>query len=148
MEYYVAKQPGSQQLGTKKQPFSTISQAAERALPGDTVLIAGGIYREWVSPANGGLSDDNRITYAALPGQTPVVSGAEELTGWQPVQPNVWTTSVDNAFFGDYNPYADAIFGDWYTDLEPVHHTGEVFVDGRALYEVPTLELLCAGHRE
>lgn len=148
MEYYVAKQAGSQQLGTKEQPFSTISQAAERALPGDTVLIGGGIYREWVSPANGGLSDDNRITYAALPGQTPVVSGAEELTGWQPVQPNVWTTSVDNAFFGDYNPYADAIFGDWYTDLEPVHHTGEVFVDGRALYEVPTLELLCAGHRE
>ena len=81
MEYYVTKQAGSQQLGTKEQPFSTILQAAERALPGDTVLIAGGIYREWVSPANGGLSDDNRITYAALPGQTPVVSGAEELTG-------------------------------------------------------------------
>ena len=44
MEYYVAKQPGSSQLGTKEQPFSTISQAAERALPGDTGFIGGGIY--------------------------------------------------------------------------------------------------------
>lgn len=76
MEYYVAKQPGSSQLGTKEQPFSTISQAAERARPGDTVFIGGGIYRERVSPANGGLNDAERITYATLPGQTPVVSGA------------------------------------------------------------------------
>src|SRR5665648_75271 len=41
--------------GTNKQPFKTISKAASQALPGDTVLIFNGIYREHVAPENGGL---------------------------------------------------------------------------------------------
>src|SRR5262245_55270105 len=32
--------------GTESQPFKTIAPAAERAQPGDTVLVHGGIYRE------------------------------------------------------------------------------------------------------
>ena len=72
--------PAPSSWAQRNSPFPPFRRRPS-ALPCDTVLIGGGIYREWVSPANGGLSDDNRITYAALPGQTPVVSGAEELTG-------------------------------------------------------------------
>ena len=43
-------------------PFKTISAAAAVALPGDTITVHAGIYREWVNPPRGGTSDENRIT--------------------------------------------------------------------------------------
>lgn len=148
MEYYVDQKVRSAQLGTKEEPFLDISRAADIAVPGDTVYIASGVYREWVKPKNGGTDDGHRIVYTALPGETVVVSGAELLQHWTQVEESVWTTSVPNTLFEAYHPYLDPIFGDWYTDLEPVHHTGEVFCNGKAMYEVPSLELLKAGHRE
>ena len=39
--------------GTESAPFRTINHAAQVALPGDTVLVHEGVYREWVKPANG-----------------------------------------------------------------------------------------------
>ena len=36
--------------GSKKSPFKTINQATQLAMPGDTVLVADGVYREHVSP--------------------------------------------------------------------------------------------------
>lgn len=44
-----ALRPGD---GTEKSPFKTISEAAAKALPGDEVLVAPGIYREAVDPRN------------------------------------------------------------------------------------------------
>ena len=44
-------------IGTEDKPFRSIQKAASIALPGDTVRIHAGIYREWVSPANGGTED-------------------------------------------------------------------------------------------
>ena len=46
--------------GTKAKPFKTISQAAGCAKPGDIVLVAPGVYREYVSPVNAG-TEDKRI---------------------------------------------------------------------------------------
>ena len=43
--------------GSENQPFRTINRAAALARPGDTVLVHGGEYREWVRPRRGGLSD-------------------------------------------------------------------------------------------
>ena len=54
MEYYVAKTGNDNACGSKEQPFLTISRAAEVAVAGDTVTVHAGVYREWVSPANGG----------------------------------------------------------------------------------------------
>ena len=50
--------------GSKEKPFGTISEAAAIAQPGDTVHVAPGVYREYVSPANGG-TEDARITYVS-----------------------------------------------------------------------------------
>jgi hypothetical protein len=48
--------------GTESRPFKTIAPAAERAQPGDTVLVHAGIYRERVTPARGG-EEARPITY-------------------------------------------------------------------------------------
>lgn len=51
--------------GTEQCPYRTISRAAEEAMPGDTVVVHEGTYREWVKPVNSGTSDNCRITYQA-----------------------------------------------------------------------------------
>ena len=61
--------------GSKGRPLRTISHAAELARPGDTVLVHGGEYREWVRPRRGGLSGSRRITYQAAPGEHVVIKG-------------------------------------------------------------------------
>lgn len=54
----------------------------------------------------------------------------------------MWRTEVDNALFQDYNSYTDEIFGDWYDCMGLVHHTGDVFLNGTAMYEAPSLSAL------
>ena len=58
-------------------PFKTISAAAAVALPGDTITVHAGIYREWVNPPRGGTSDENRITYQAAKDETVVITGSD-----------------------------------------------------------------------
>ena len=41
--------------GTHQNPLRTISAAADRAMPGDTILVRAGIYRERVAPPRGGM---------------------------------------------------------------------------------------------
>ncbi len=147
MEYYVSQKAGRVQKGTARQPFLTIGQAAALAAPGDTVWIGGGTYREWVIPGQGGEAPDNRIVYRNLPGEEVIISGAEEVTGWLPCGNSVWRAVLPGERFGDYNPYADEIFGDWYDDFGQTHHTGEIFMDGKALYEAPDLAGIDGGGR-
>jgi hypothetical protein len=48
--------------------------------------------------------------------------------------------TLPNSFFGRYNPYKDLITGDWFTDRGRPHHTGEVYLNGKSLYESHLLE--------
>ncbi|MFZ9937535.1 MAG: hypothetical protein ACO3JG_10840 [Luteolibacter sp.] len=43
--------------GGEDSPLKTIQAAADRAMPGDTILVKGGIYREWVVTARGGTRE-------------------------------------------------------------------------------------------
>ncbi len=128
--------------GTRDAPLRTISRAARIARPGDTVLVHEGEYREWVRPARGGLSDERRITYAAAPGERVVVKGSERVTGWQPDGGTVWRVSLPNTLFGEHNPFAELVEGDWtiYEPGAPRKHLAEVYLDGRAFYEVHSRE--------
>ena len=47
--------------GSKDKPFKTIGAAAKAAVPGTHVLIAPGVYREFVSPERGGDGPDSMI---------------------------------------------------------------------------------------
>ena len=127
--------------GSKTRPFRTISKAAEAADAGDRVVVSGGEYREWVKPRNGGTSDICRIVYEAAPGERPVIKGSERIDCWELVSGTVWKAELPNTFFGDYNPFAEELSGDWL--IWPVEyrvHAGDVYINGRSLYEAASLE--------
>lgn len=143
--YHVATTGSDSAPGTDAKPFRTINRAAAAAMPGDTVLVHEGVYREWVKPVRGGLSDTRRITFQAADGEHVVVTGAERITSWKPVDGNVWSTTIDNSLFGDFNPYRETVDGDWivYGAADaPRKHLGDVYLNGRSFYEVTSRDQL------
>ena len=130
--------------GSASHPFRTINRAAELARPGDTVIVHGGEYREWVRPRRGGLSGARPITYQAAPGEYVAIKGSEPVAGWERepggTAGTVWRASVPNALFGDWNPFAEKVAGDWLVEPRPpLHkHLGDVYLNGLSFYEVGT----------
>ena len=138
--YHVAKTGSDNAPGTAAKPFGSIGRAARAAMPGDTVTVHEGVYREWVKPQNGGLTDVLRITYEAAPNEHVVIKGSERITGWEPVEGGVWKAVLPNAFFGDYNPYCESLYGDWLVDPKDGSvHTGDVYLNGVSFYEAKSL---------
>ncbi|WP_024747035.1 right-handed parallel beta-helix repeat-containing protein [Levilactobacillus namurensis] len=142
--YYVAKNGHDTNRGKETEPFLSINRAAQVAQPGDTVLVHAGTYREWVDPKRGGLDDQHRITYQAVAGEHVILKGSEVVCDWQQVSPGIWKTAVANQVFGTFNPFATLLQGDWLEDGRHCH-MGDVFVDGRSLYEAHSLKELQAG---
>ena len=138
MKYYVDCAVSVSGDGSESSPFKTISEAAVIAIPGDEVIVSDGIYREHVNPKNAGR-EDARITYRAKNRLKAVITGAEIITDWTEVKPHVWKTVIDNSFFGKYNPFKTAVSGDWF-DANFTAHTGDVFLNGKSMYEVTDIE--------
>ena len=134
-EYHVSVKGNDGNTGVESAPFKTIGRAAQVAYPGDVITVHAGTYREWVNPPRGGDSDDNRIVYRAAPGERVEIKGSEVINTWQKEKNGLWKVVLPNTFFGDYNPYVDLIYGDWFTNHGRNHHTGEVFLNNRSLYE-------------
>ena len=103
-------------------------------MPGDTVVVHAGIYREWVNPANGGTFDQ-RITYKSAGDGEVVITGADRITDWEAEGENVWRTEVPNALFTVRNPYEVELSGDWLFDGALKAHLGDVYLDHKSLYE-------------
>lgn len=129
--------------GTEQSPFKHINDAAQIAKPGDEVLVAPGIYREYVTPLNAGL-ENNPITYRSKVPLGAVITGAEKAADWKHYKDNVWVLRINNYTFGTYNPYTTFIKGDWYFG-QFVRHTGAVYLNNRQLYETQTLEECLEG---
>lgn len=135
MIYHVDKSGCDCNRGSEKAPFLTIQKAALTARSGDRVVVHAGEYREWVKPRFGGLGPQRPIVYEAAPGEKVTIKGSEILTGWVNLEGSLWTVRVDNSLFGQDNPYEDLLFGDWFIDQGRSHHRGEVFMNGKALFE-------------
>ena len=73
--YYVSPTGSDSDAGTESHPWRTIQKAADTLVAGDTVYIKTGTYEERVEPQNSG-SVDNYIVYAAYPGATVTIEGA------------------------------------------------------------------------
>lgn len=141
--FHVSPTGSDTAAGGPDAPFATINHAAQVALPGDTVVVHAGEYREWVTPARGGLSNTRRITYCVAEGEHAVIKGSEPVTDWQVESGSVWRAVVDNAIFGDFNPFATPLEGDWVVrerEDEPRMHLGDVYLNGRSFYEVLSRE--------
>lgn len=109
--------------GTPAAPFCTIGQGAAVAVPGDTVNVAPGGYREQVTPPASGAAG-LPITYRAS-GPGARVLGTDSLSSpglWSPAGPTAWSTPFD-----------------------PDTNTRQVFVDGERLAEAADLASLSAG---
>lgn len=141
MEYHVSKSGNDGYPGTAARPFRTISRAAGIAVPGDTVTVHAGVYREWVSPANGGTKE-KRIGYRSAGDGEVVISGAELVKDWKDEGHQVWSAEVDNSLFTIRNPFKEHLYGDWLFEGAFVPHLGEVYLNGKSLYECESLEKL------
>ena len=138
MIYYVDAKAFRDGDGSKERPFKHIGDAAAIAVAGDEVLVANGIYREKVTPRNAGTKEAP-IVYKSMEKLGAVITGAEEISGWEKLDGDVWTVRVNNGIFADYNPYTTRVFGDWYFSHN-IRHTGAVFLNDKMMYECDTLE--------
>ena len=143
MILYVNAKAGRDGNGSKEMPFKHIQDAARIAMPGDEVLVAPGIYREYVDPKHGG-TEDARIVYRSEEPLGAVITGAEPLRNWTRHSENVWTARVDNRVFGSYNPYTTYVYGDWYFAGKS-KHTGVVYLNDKMLYEAASVEECARG---
>ena len=161
--YYVdvqAKNADDSGPGSKERPFKTINHAAQVLQPGERVMIAAGIYREFIQPARGGASPEAMISYEAAPGATVVVKGSAVVKDWRPSEGwnfgfdpetkkpvKAWELKLDPKLFPNgYSPFeVDNVIGNktWLRYAEDNMATyfrrrGLVFVDGHPLEPVET----------
>ncbi len=150
MVFHVSKIGKDNNRGDENTPFLTISKAAATAVAGDIVVVHEGVYREWVKPNRGGNRPDNRITYKSADGDKVTIKGSEIAVYWEHVEGKVYKHVVKNNIFGDYNPYATEIDGDWMIDPKEYRvHTGDVYLNGKSMYEAASLnEVITANVRE
>ena len=104
-DFYVATDGDDANPGTVRKPFATLTRArhAVRELKKNglnkdlTVFVRGGTYvlKEPLAfgPDDSG-TDAHAITYAAYPGERPVLSGGRAVTGWQKGEGGRWTAKL------------------------------------------------------
>ena len=94
--FYVAPDGDDANPGSKEKPFATLARAREAVralrqagpLPDGpvTVFLKGGIYELpeplTLTPEDSGTAE-HPVVYAAVPGETPIVSGGRVITGWR-----------------------------------------------------------------
>jgi len=152
--------------GTVTKPFKTISKAAAEALPGDTVEITAGVYREHVSPAMGGSSPDKMITYRARQGDKVIIKGSDLWKPtWKPVKLQgvsvaVWQAELDESLFSydfpieNFNPFTQSperiyqkTAEEYYAPVRPAEPgeklqvtRGMLFLDGQPLRQITSAD--------
>ncbi len=136
-EYHVSVTGSDANNGSISKPLKTISAAANLAMPGDTITVHAGIYREQVVPPRGGNAGNERILYRAAPGEKVDIRGSEEVKGWRKMANDTWMLSLPNTFFGKFNPYREYIHGDWFwpNPKNRKYLRGEVYLNGHWLQE-------------
>ena len=128
--------------GSGEQPWKTISRAAERVLPGDTVIIRSGIYRERILVKTSGTARAP-IRFASATGEQVVVTGADRLADWRKVdaQRPVYAADWPHRFIG-WNPHMTHP-GDEYHRL--IGRCEQVIIDGCLLRQVLEFSQLAPG---
>ncbi len=156
----VSIQGDDQAQGTLEQPFRSISQAAKIAMPGDTILVQPGIYRERVAPPRGGLPD-KPITYRGVTLGKVFIRGSEIWSPkWEVHQDSVYYADLksdlfksDDVYLDSANPFLVELASTPYTrdgkreferyqtgDPNLVYTCGQIIVGGRPWSQRPYLK--------
>lgn len=76
-------------------PGDSLAKARDAAKSGDRIVLKGGTHRLeetlLLGPENSG------VTWAAAPGEKPVISGGVPVTGWTPDKNGVWRAKIDHS---------------------------------------------------
>jgi len=139
-ELHVTTQGCDASDGSIDTPLRTINRAAQLALPGDTVTVHAGTYREWVNPLHGGWDAKRCILYRAAEGEKVELKGSEIVQNWKKEKDGIWKAVVPNSLFGGSNPFVTDIEGDWFDPMDRRHHTAEVYLNDVSLYEATSRE--------
>ena len=105
--YYVAPDGNDANDGlSRKKALRTINRAATRTRPGDTVMIAGGVYNEAVRIRTAG-TQDRPITFRAVPGEKAVLLGENVHRAFELVsKPDI---RFDGLHFRGHSAYGDSL---------------------------------------
>jgi parallel beta-helix repeat protein len=109
-DFYVAPNGSDLAAGAQAAPFATLAhardvlRAAKPTLPA-TVYLRGGTYffKEPIvfTPADSGTAAAP-ITYAAYPGEEPIITGARVLSGWRPWRGKIMCVSLPEVKAGNW----------------------------------------------
>lgn len=114
--------------GALERPYRTLSYAMTQLQPGDTLTIAGGVYRETLRfPARTWSLAATRIQPAA--GETVLIKGSDIVTGWSPrgggvFARYVWTVNSQQVFVDGValQQIGGTVFGGYPTKADhPLH---------------------------
>ncbi len=104
-ELYVSPDGSDGNAGTIDAPLQTLAGArdAVRGLSGSMngdiiVYLRGGVYRQTEAvqfDTRDSGRNGNRIIYQAYPGETPVISGAQPVSGWEPYKNGLYVAPLD-----------------------------------------------------
>ena len=116
-DFYVAANGDDSDAGTLEQPFATVRRAQEavRELLKSTsdcdvlVLVRGGLYplEAMLIFTPEDASRSHRVTYAAYPGEEPILSGGRAITDWTPADGDRWTARIPDDLAPFRDLYAD-----------------------------------------
>ncbi|PKQ44634.1 right-handed parallel beta-helix repeat-containing protein [Confluentibacter flavum] len=157
--YFVSPKGSDTNQGTSTRPFKTINKASQVAMPGDTILVRQGIYRERVVPVRGGRAGAP-IVYMAEPSKAVIIRGSELWSpNWRAKGEGIYAAVPDDKLFNDirsdyiddHNPFKVTLSstpyqregkrewerGNKLADSTLVYTCGQVFVNGRLFKEVP-----------
>lgn len=171
--YYVSPTGDDNSAGTKSSPLRSIQEGAQRAQPGDVVLVLEGVYRERVAPTRSG-EPGRPIVYRGEPGKRVFVKGSELWDPeWKDESEGIYSAKPKADLFNDrseeyldhHNPFKVELSSTPWSrqgrreeerrqagdnrigraDSRIVYTCGQVFADGKRLLEVPLREELEDG---
>lgn len=139
LTYYVAPDGDDANSGLERsKSLRTISCAAGRANCGDTVLVAGGTYKETVFIRATG-DKGNPVTFKAIPGEKAILDGARKMQSRAFIATNKKYLKFDSFYLGNYK--IEGWSGVFYLNKCDNVQITRCFMDGRGPGGNPNLFL-------